>query len=80
MPDDSGEPSRCLFSCLPFLSAYFTWQEDFTAGMHLDGYIHTMSFNQEGSQLAVAFGQACDVVLLDQDKTDFGALLKYTRE
>ena len=57
------------------LSAYLNVSKDYTAGMHLNGYIHAMSFNQEGSQIAVAFGSECNIVLLDQDPTNFGALI-----
>ena len=38
----------------------------------LEGYIHALTFNQRGDQLAVAYGDMCVVALMDQDGDNFG--------
>jgi len=51
-------------------------QKDFKAVFSLPGYIHAISFNIDGSQLAVAFGDTCKVALMDQDENDFGKFIR----
>ncbi|KAF8237983.1 hypothetical protein L208DRAFT_1244539 [Tricholoma matsutake] len=65
----STEPKEvCSFiQCLPVLIYILNGQKDFTTVWHLCGYIHTMTFKKDGSQLAMAFGRECKVILMDQD-------------
>lgn len=48
--------------------SFTTLQNDYTETEHTAGFIHSMAFNKDGSQLAVAFGEVAKVALFDTSR------------